>query len=115
MVAHSFKHQLLQLFHGHIILSRTTFLIPLGGAAAEILQSLSRIFADISRTCLLHCRTTVSAEHLSGQRIDLSLSAAAGVLPQHLLHPRETFGINNALMCARHNDPILFGQPDGLF
>lgn len=89
MVAHSFKHQLLQLFHGHIILSRTTFLIPLGGAAAEILQSLSRIFADISRTCLLHCRTTVSAEHLSGQRIDLSLSAAAGVLPQHLYKLRQ--------------------------
>ena len=114
MVAHPFKHQPLQLLHGHIILSRTTFLIPLGGAAAEILQNLSRVFADISRACLLHCRTTVSTEHLAGQWIDLSLSTAAGVLPQHLLHPRKALRINDSLMCARHNDPILFGQPDGL-
>lgn len=115
MVAHPFKHQLLQLLHGHIILSLAAFFVPLGGAAAEIPQGFSCSFADVSRTRLLHRRTAISAEHLSGQWIDLSLSTATGVLPQHLLHTRKALRINDALMCARHNDPVLFGQPDGLF
>ena len=115
MAAHTFQHQFLQTHHRHVILSRTACFVPLGSPAAEVFQRLSRLFSHIAGSCLFHGRAAVPADYLARQGVHLPLPAAPGMRVQHLLYAGKALAVNDGLMGTRHDNPLVFRHPHGLF